>query len=123
MTDYIDINLRDGVELSRAEWVKFLNEDLDAENATRTWDIRGTVMTDIGNGRDIELNGHLYQQRNHVLYDSAKELLDEVIVNNPNDILEILEKMPEETIAEIIIQLKNVEKKDEKFLLKDERDY
>lgn len=122
MTDYIDVNLRDGIELSRAEWVKFLNEDLDAENATKTWDIRGAVMTDIGNGRDIELNGHLYQQRIHTLYDSAKELLDEVIVNNPNDILEILEKMTEETIAEVVMQLENVEKKDGKYLLKDKGD-
>lgn len=123
MTDYISISLRDGVELPRSEWSKFLNEDIDAENATKSWNIRGTVMTDIGNGRDIEINGHLYQQRNHVLYDSAKELLNEVILYNPNDILNILERMPEETIAEIIMKLDNVEKKDEKYLLKDEGDH
>ena len=120
MAEYICVNLRDGVELPRNEWFKLLQEDIDAENATKSWDIKGAVMTDIGNGRDIDLNGHLYQQKNHILYDSAKELFDRVVWSDVNRIIEILEKMPEEKIAEIVMQLENVEKKDEKFLLKEE---
>ena len=77
--NYITTHFRNGKELSFDEWKRMFNEDLDKENKSLGWDISGAVYSDLGNGRDIELNGHFYQRRTNILYDSAKELFDDLM--------------------------------------------
>ena len=122
--DYITTHFRDRKELSFEEWSKMIDEDLDKENESLGWNISGAVYSDLGNGRDIELNGHYYQRRTNILYDSAKELFDDLMSDGQYDvILDVLKKMTEKEIYNIVSKMKCVNVKDNKLLLKDEKDW
>lgn len=122
--DYITTHFRDGKELSFEEWNKMIDEDLDKKNESLGWNISGAVYSDLGNGRDIELNGHYYQRRTDILYDSAKELFDDLMSDGQYDvILDVLKKMTEKEIYNIVSKMKCVNVKDNKLLLKDEKDW
>ena len=122
--EYIITHFRDGKELSFEEWNKMINEDLHKENESLTWDISDAVYSDLVNGRDIELNGHYYQKRTDILYDSSKELFDDLMYDGPYDvILDVLKEMTEEEISCIVSKMKCVNVKDYKYLLKDEKDW
>lgn len=124
MEKYITTYFRDNKELSHDEWSKMFKEDLRKENESSNWDISGAVYADLGNGRDIELNGHYYESRTDALYDSAKELFDDLMYDGHQDvILDVLNEMTEEEIFKIISKMKCVKAKDNKLLLKDEKDW
>lgn len=124
MVEYITTHLRDGEQVSNEEWSKMLKEDLAKENESLTWDISGAIFSDLGNGRDVELNGHYYENRTNMLYDSAKELFDDLMSEGQYDvILDTLKEMSEEEIFNIVSKMKCVIAKDEKLLLKDEKDW
>lgn len=124
MVEYITTHLRDGEQVSNEEWSKMLKEDLAKENESLTWDISGAIFSDLGNGRDVELNGHYYESRTNMLYDSAKELFDDLMSEGQYDvILDTLKEMSEEEIFNIVSKMKCVITKDEKLLLKDEKDW
>ena len=119
MTDYITIYLRDGKEISRDEWDKSFKKDLDIENEKSTWDIIQSVYTDLGNGRDMELNGHLYQRKTNVLYDNAKELLEDLIMEDGACVvLDMLREMPETELLNLLSKVDRIDKHDGKLLLK-----
>lgn len=124
MTDYITIHLMDGKEISRDEWNKSFEKDLDIENEKHTWDIVQTVYTDLGSGRDMDLNGHLYQRKTNVLYDNAKELLDDLIMEDgAYMVLNMLREMPETELFNLLSKVDRIDKHDRKLLLKyDEED-
>ena len=122
--EYITTCFRDGTALPFEEWNKMIEEDLNKENESLTWDISGAVYTDLGNGRDIELNGHYYQRRTDTLYDSAKDLFNDLMFDGQYEvILEVLKEMTEEEIFGIVSKMKCVNVKDDKLLLKDEKDW
>lgn len=124
MVEYITTHLRDGEQVSNEEWSEMLKEDLAKENESLTWDISGAIFSDLGNGRDVELNGHYYESRINMLYDSAKELFDDLMSEGQYDvILDTLKEMSEEEIFNIVSKMKCVITKDEKLLLKDEKDW
>lgn len=124
MANYITTHLRDGKQVSFEEWNKMLKEDLAKENESLTWDISGAVYSDLGNDRDIELNGHFYERRTNILYDSAKELFDDLMSEGQYDvILDALKEMTEKEIYSIVSRMNCVTVKDEKLLLKDEKDW
>lgn len=124
MTDYITIHLRDGKEISRDEWNKLFKKDLDIENEKSTWNIIQTVYADLGNGRDMDLNGHLYQRKTNVLYDNAKELLEDLIMEDGACVvLDMLREMPETELFNLLSKVDRIDKHDGKLLLKyDEED-
>lgn len=124
MTDYITVYLRDGEEISRDKWKKLFDEDLNIENEKHTWDIIQTVYTDLGNGRDMDLNGHLYQMKTNVLYDNAKELLEDLVMEDGACmVLDVLREMPETQLSNLLSKAERIVKHDEKLLLKyDEED-
>lgn len=124
MTDYITVYLRDGEEISRDKWKKLFDEDLNIENEKHTWDIIQTVYTDMGNGRDMDLNGHLYQMKTNVLYDNAKELLEDLVMEDGACmVLDVLREMPETQLSNLLSKAERIVKHDEKLLLKyDEED-
>lgn len=124
MIEYITTHSRDGKQVSAEEWSKMLKEDLAKENESLIWDISGAVYSDLGNGRDVELNGHYYERRTNMLYDSAKELFDDLMSEGQYDvILDTLKEMTEEEIFSIVSKMKRVTIEDEKLLLKDEKDW
>ena len=122
--EYIVTRFRDGKEVSFEEWSKMLKEDVEKENEYSTWNISGAVYLDIGEGRDVEVNGHDYSQIIDSLYDSAKELLNDLIFDGHYDvILEVLKEMTEEETFTIVSKMKCVNVIDNKLLLKDEKDW
>lgn len=124
MANYITTHLRDGKQVSFEEWNKMLKEDLAKENERLTWDISGAVYSDLGNGRDIELNGHFYERRTNILYDSARELFDDLMSEGQYDVIfDTLKEMTEKEIYSIVSRMNCVIVKDEKLLLKDEKDW
>ena len=121
---YIVTHLRDGKELSFEEWKKMFDEDLDKENESLTWDISGAVYSDLGNGRDIDLNGHYYERKTDKLYDSAKELFEDLMDDGHYHVIfDVLKEMSEEEIFNIVSKMQCVDVKDSKCLLKDEKDW
>ena len=120
---YIDTYFRDGKELSSEEWSQMLKIDLEIEQKSRNWDVAGVVYSDIGNGRDVEVNGHYYEQRTDFLYDSAKELFEDLMFEGHYDlIIDVLNEMDEEEIFTILSKSKCINvKENKKLLLKDEK--
>lgn len=122
--DYITTHFRDGKELSFEEWKKMFNEDLDKENESLTWDISGAVYSDLANGRDIDLNGHYYERKTDKLYGSAKELFEDLMDDGHYDVIfDVLKEMSEKEIFNIVSKIHCVNIKDDKLLLKDEKDW
>lgn len=122
--NYITTHFRNGKELSFDEWKRMFNEDLDKENKSLGWDISGAVYSDLGNGRDIELNGHFYQRRTNILYDSAKELFDDLMCDGEYEVIfDVLKEMTEEEIFNIVSKIKCVNIQEDKLLLKDKMDW
>lgn len=120
MSEYIERWLRDGTEISKSAWHRLIQEDINVENSESTWDITATVNTDIGNGREIELNGHLYQTKTDMLYDTAKELFDELYVCGDYDIIiEILQQLSEEELAAFFTKSERIAVVNGKFVYKD----
>ena len=107
-------------------WFKFEYESLLACNKkvlvskdNVTWDIIQTVYADLGNGRDMDLNGHLYQRKTNVLYDNAKELLEDLIMEDGACVvLDMLREMPETELLNLLSQVDRIDKHDGKLLLK-----
>ena len=126
MVDYITTYKRDGKEVSSEEWNKMLKEDIekDVERFSFIIGYKDAIYTDLSNGRDIELNGHYYETRTNSLYDSAKDLLDNLMFEGKYDvILKVLKEMPETEILNIVSRMKCINVKDGKLLLKDEKDW
>ena len=121
---YITTYLRDDKELSVEEWKKMFKEDLDKENESLTWDISGAVYSDLANGRDMDLNGHYYERKTDRLYDSAKELFEDLIDDGHYDVIfDVLKEMSEKEIFYIVSKIQCVNITDNKLLLKDEKDW
>lgn len=122
---YVTTHSIDGKEVSFEEWRNNLQKDVKKENEELGWDISSATYSDIGNGRDVDVNGHYYEQRTHRLYDSGKELFDDLMSEGQYDvILDVLTEMSEVEIFNIISKLKCVTvKTNNKLLLKDEKDW
>lgn len=121
---YITTYIRDGNELSFEEWHKMFDEDLNKENESLTWDISGAVYSDLANGRDMDLNGHYYERKTDRLYDSAKELFEDLIDDGHYDVVfDVLKEMSEKEIFYIVSKMQCVNITDNKLLLKDEKDW
>lgn len=124
MVDYITIHSIDGKQVSFEEWSEQLKEDLEKENEELGWSISGAVYSDLGNGRDVEVNGHYYERRTNMLYNSAKELFNDLMSEGQYDvILDALKEMSEVELLNIVSKMKCVTVKNEKLLLKDEKDW
>lgn len=122
--DYITTYYRDDKAISFEEFKKVFEEDLEKENECRIWDIRGAVYSDWGNGHDVVLNEHEYKCRTDSLYDSAKELFEEFLLDGDYEMLiDVLKEMPEAEIFNIVSKLECVNVKDGKLILKDKMDW
>ena len=115
---------RDDKELPYEEWMKLFKEDLEKEAGGYTWDIRGAVWTDYGNGRDQDLNGHEYKSRADEVYDTAKELLKDMITCGQHcELIDALESLSEDEAQIFIKHIDRVKRNKQKFILEDDREY
>ena len=122
--NYINTYFRDGKSVSYEEWNKMLKEDIEKENKYSSWNVSDAIHSDIGNGRDVEANDHDYSSRTDILYDSAKELFEDLMCDGQYDVIfDVLKEMSEEEIFHIVSKMKCVNIKDNKLLLKDEKDW
>lgn len=122
MANYIDIYLRDGKQISKSEWFELLRRDLDIEinNSGFIGSIfTAAVYTDIQNGRDVDLNGYLYQQRTDIIYDSAHELLEDLITDGEYDtFIDILRSLTEVQLRALLSKSDSIDKQDGKLIIK-----
>lgn len=124
MPECIHHYYRNDNELSYEEWINLFHIDLDIENENSTWDIRGAVWADYGNGRDIELNGHMYKCRIDWVYDTAKELLDDMIDNGEDyELVNAIKSLSEEEATMFIKYIDRAKSNEQKFILEDNKDY
>jgi hypothetical protein len=115
---------RDDKELSYEEWIKLFKEDLEKEAEGYTWDIRGAVWTDYGNGRDQDLNGHEYKARTDEVYDTAKELLESMIFDGKHsELIDAIESFTEAEAEMFVKYIDRVKKNNGMFILEDDEDY
>lgn len=119
----IDTYFRDGKELSGEEWIKMLKQDSEIEQQSRSWDVFGVLLSDIDKGRDVEVNGHYYEQRTDFLYETAKELFEDLLFEGHHDvIIDALERVTEEELFNVLSKSKYIDiKVNKKLLLKDEK--
>lgn len=120
--EFININLRDEKELPFKEWNDHLKQDIEIENSKTTWNITPSINTDLSNGRTVNVNGHSYSQKTNIEYDSAYELYEDFVYEDPWTIIDIIKNLPDEEIENIILKIDRVEKVNKKFLLKYEEE-
>lgn len=73
--------------VSKEMWTDQLNHDIDADCLLYGEGVRGVIYSDLGNGRDVDINGNLYQSRTVRQYDSPQELLDDLIDKGQYDVI------------------------------------
>lgn len=125
MSEPIFAYFRDDVKLSFDEWCESINKDAKIEAQLLGHDYSGAIHTDIGNGRDVEINGHNYSSRVDTLYSSATELFNDLMNDGHHDvILNALYKISEQELFNILSKIKPVcVKHNNKLLLYDEKDW
>lgn len=122
---YIDIYFKDGTEVSCEEWYAMINEDIEKVQEQHSAFWVSAVHSDLSNGRDVQINGHNYQQRTNILYDSAKELFEDLMFDGHYDVIvDVLKEMTEEEIFNVLSKSKCISAKENKqLLLIDEKDW
>lgn len=116
MIEYINVYIKDEVELSFKEWNDSLNKDIEIENSQKTWNVRPAINTDLANGRIVNVNGHYYSQKTSLIYDSAFDVFEAIADEDPYTIIDIIKNMSDEKIENIILQIDGIKKVDNKFL-------
>lgn len=112
--------IRDDKEIHEEEWHRLLKQDIHEEETAYIWKISYYVNTDIGEGREIEVNGHSYQIKTDTVYESAKELFaDLMFEGKQEDILSVLDKLPESDLFRILSMVENITAKDGKLILEE----
>lgn len=122
--EYINHYYRDDEELSYDKWMELFKADLDKEAEEHTWNIRSAVWTDYGNGKDCYLNGHIYKTRTDYVYDTAKDLLiDMMCEGNQYELLKAIESLSKEEAEMFVRHINRAKKNEQKFILKDNEEY
>ena len=125
MLKFITTHYLDNIEVSEEEWRKALNDDIEAES--KSWgkfNLKSSIFSDLGNGRDIIINDHLYKRRTVTEYNAPRELLSDIVFDGNFDMLyEVLDSMPDEELFALLSKVKHVTAKDSKLYLSDKKDW
>ena len=114
--DYIYHKFRDGKEINENDWYELLKIDVEEENRDHQFDFKAATYTDVFNGMDVDPNGHLYQIKVEQVYDSAYELLEDLICCGELDaILEAAQHLSEDELRMAFLNLKRVTMNNEKI--------
>lgn len=115
---------RNGKELPNNEWEEMLKKDFQNDSCySKNKDRIGIVYSDLEKGYKMEINNNFYQYKINYLYDSAKELFDDLRFDGMlfDIIVDAMEQMTEEELFNILSKSKNIDIKDKDLLLKDVR--
>ena len=124
MPDRINHFYRDDEELPYDEWIELFKADLDKEAEGHTWNIKSAVWTDYSNGRDCYLNGHVYKSRTDYVYNTAKDLLDDMAFEGKHyELLKAIESLSEEEAKIFVKHIERVKKSGQKFILEDNEEH
>lgn len=118
---------RDGVEIQHDEFQRLFDEDLDIEDTQCRelcgYSIKYIVLSDFGEGHDCTLNGHVYGCRCDYIYDSAKELLEDMIDEGYHgELFDAMKLLSEEDAKCLARKLSRVHVDGHKFILADPND-
>lgn len=126
MEKYITIYLRDNQQISHEEWRNLLKEDVKKDEEKYSWNVSGAIFSDLANGREVEVNGHYYNSKTDIVYETAKELFEDLIFEGHYDLFfDVLKEMNEEEIFQIVSKMKcvKVDQEAKTLILKDEQDW
>lgn len=112
--------IRDDKEILEEEWRQLLKQDLYEEEIMYNWNLSYYAYAAISEGKEVEANGHSYQIKTDTIYESAKELFADLMFDGKQeDILSVLDKLPESDLFRILSMVENVTAKDGKLILEE----
>ena len=113
---------RDNKELKYEEWKNLLDMDMYVEQKNSEWDIRGNVDNAIERGTEFELNEHVYYALEETHFDTAKELINEMIEYYDCELLDTIEQFSERECQMMLKYIPRARIEAEYFVL-EERGY
>ncbi len=120
MANYMSRYFKDGVEMGFDDWSKSFSNDLnDQELRDPEHTYRSAIYTDRSNGRPCHINGHVYTQREDVEYESAAEVIDHMLAYDTDALIKAIEKLPVEIQQMLVLNIEQVRKSDEGFVVED----
>lgn len=113
---------RDNKELKYEEWKNLLDMDMYVEQKNSEWDIRGNVDRAIEYGTEFEMNEHVYYVLEEAHFDTAKELINEMIEYYDGELLDAIEQFSERECQMMLKYIPRARIEAEHFVL-EERGY
>lgn len=107
--DYTTKFYRDKEPIEAKQFDDLLRYDVDERNKTRKYQTEmRSVYQDLNNGYAVEYNNHLYEYRTIVSSSNEREILDNFLMNNAVYLEELIDKLSDETIKDIlsVLQIK-----------------
>lgn len=107
--DYTTKFYRDKESIEAKQFDDFLRCDVDEHNKTRNYHTEmRSVYQDLNNGYAVKYNNHLYEYRTIVSSSNEREILDNFLMNNAVYLEELIDKLSDETIKDIlsVLQIK-----------------
>lgn len=86
---------RDDIELSKEQWFEQLNADSYLEQESCQWSVEHRVTHDLAYDNEVWINEHFYKIVEETHYDTAKELINEMIDYDDCELLEAIQQFNE----------------------------
>lgn len=113
---------RDDVELSSREWFELLAMDISAENKNSLWNVGPRVNHDLAYDNEAWVNDHFYNKVEETHFETAKELVNEMIDYDDCELLEAIQQFSERECQMILKYIPRARIEAEYFVL-EEKEY
>lgn len=125
MIKFITTHYIDNIAVTQEEWTKSLEDSIEKERPKwKGYNLKGSIYSDLGNGRDVIIGGHDYKRRTVSEYNNPHELLTDIIFNGDFDMLyEALDSMSDEELFSLLSRVKHITAEDDKLYLSDKKDW
>ena len=101
--DYTTKFYRDKEPIEAKQFDDLLRYDVDERNKTHKYQTEmRSVYQDLNNGYAVEYNNHLYEYRTIVSSSNEREILDNFLMNNAVYLEELIDKLSDETVKDIL---------------------
>lgn len=107
--DYTTKFYRDKESIEPKKFDDLLRQDVDEDNKSRKYQTEmRSVYQDLNNGYAVKYNNHLYEYITIVSSSNEREILDNFLMNNAVYLEELVDKLSDETIKDIlsVLQIK-----------------
>ena len=111
---------RDDIELSKEQWLEQLNADSYLEQEGCQWSIERRVTHDLAYDSEVWVNEHFYKIVEEIHYDTAKELINEMIDYDDCELLEAIQQFSERECQMILKYIPRARIGAEYFVLSEE---